>query len=218
MGDSNKSLTRRRTLKAGASIAGALITLRSGTFRALAQSAGPQLRLDSAESRSNDEDWAKRIEAALGGTQGMFEDNGVFKVELPRTDITGAQIFGVSVKPDFALEGVLTFKRVGGDTAMKFEVVLLDQEVNPVLSAWLKQTSTRRSRSSRLCTTTTWATHRKYDSCTALRWAMKLGSPARCTKLSRRTAAHRSATAKSRPVIPASIGRRWPTFSVGHPS
>ena len=138
MEDSRKPLSRRNTLKAGVGIAGALIALKTGTLGALAQAETPQL----GGSASNDHDteaWIKRIEAALGGTKGKLEDNGVFKVELPRTDITDAKIFDVPVEPDFALEGMLTFKRVSGGTAMKFEVVLLDREVNPVLTAWLKQ-------------------------------------------------------------------------------
>jgi hypothetical protein len=90
------------------------------------------------QNKQNDQDWAKRIEDALGGTKGKFEDNGVFMIELPRTDVK-ATIDGVEVKLDFALDGELAFKRVGNDTAMKFEVALLDSEINPVLYAWLDQ-------------------------------------------------------------------------------
>jgi len=126
-------------VQAGLGVAGALATLSSGTIGALAQARGePALTDQNNQNKQNDQDWAKRIEDALGGTKGKFEDNGVFKIELPRTDIK-ATIDGVDVEPDFALDGELTFKRVGGDTAMKFEVVLLDSEVNPVLYAWLDQ-------------------------------------------------------------------------------
>jgi len=126
-------------VKAGLGVAGAVATFTSGTIGALAQSRGGAVLLDqNDQNKHNDEDWAKRIEDALGGTKGKFEDNGVFKIELPRTDIK-ATIDGVDVEPDFALDGELTFKRVGNDTAMKFEVVLLDTEVNPVLYAWLDQ-------------------------------------------------------------------------------
>jgi hypothetical protein len=101
------------------------------------------ISLDQSNNDNNDSQdskkWAKQIETALGGTKGMFEDNGVFKVDLSRDDIKNATIFGISVKPDFALDGEVTFKRVGGATAMKFELCLLDKEVNPVLSAWLDQ-------------------------------------------------------------------------------
>jgi len=126
-------------MQAGLGVAGALATFSSGTVAALAQARGGSVLMDqNQQNKQNDDDWAKRIEDALGGTKGKFEDNGVFKIELPRTDIK-ATIDGVDVEPDFALDGELTFKRVGNDTAMKFEVVLLDNEVNPVLSAWLDQ-------------------------------------------------------------------------------
>jgi len=139
MANSTKMLSRRRAVQAGLGVAGALATLSSGTIGALAQARDePALMDQNNQNKQNDQDWAKRIEDALGGTKGKFEDNGVFKIELPRTDIK-ATIDGVNVEPDFALDGELTFKRVGGDTAMKFEVVLLDSEVNPVLSAWLDQ-------------------------------------------------------------------------------
>jgi len=139
MADSTKALSRRHAVKAGLGVAGALATLSSGTIGALAQSRGAGLVLDKSDKNDHSNaDWAKRIEDALGGTKGKFEDNGVFKIELPRTDIK-ATIDGVAVDPDFALDGELTFKRVGDDTAMKFEVVLLDNEVNPVLYAWLDQ-------------------------------------------------------------------------------
>lgn len=139
MADSTKILSRRTAVKAGLSVAGALATLGSGTLNVLAQSSAvPILSGQNDPNTKSNQDWAKRIEAALGGTQGKFEDNGVFKIELPRTDIK-ATIDGVNVDPDFALDGELTFKQVGDNTVMKFEVVLLDAEVNPVLSAWLDQ-------------------------------------------------------------------------------
>jgi hypothetical protein len=126
-------------MKVGLGVAGAIATFTSGTVGALAQPYNGSVRLDQNDhSDQNDQDWARRIENALGGTKGKFEDNGVFKIDLPRTDIK-ATIDGVDVDPDFALDGELTFKRVGNDTAMKFEVVLLDNEVNPVLYAWLDQ-------------------------------------------------------------------------------
>jgi hypothetical protein len=114
MAHPKQSLTRRRALKVDAGLAGALVALRSESLSVLAQAEGAPLRATALTSANDtDKDWKKRIEAALGGTKDMFEDNGVFKVDLPRTDITGAKIFDVPVKPDFALEGVLTFKRVG---------------------------------------------------------------------------------------------------------
>jgi uncharacterized protein DUF1259 len=86
----------------------------------------------------HDDSWTKDIEKALGNTKGELLPSGVFKVDLPRDDIHGT-IFGVQVKPDFAYDGEVAFQRVGKDTVMKFEVALLDREVNPVLSALFAQ-------------------------------------------------------------------------------
>jgi hypothetical protein len=135
MADLKESFSRRDALKAGLSVAGALAMLTSGATSALAQPQELPLRKDDSH---DPEQWAKQIEEALGGTKGMFEDNDVFKVDLSRTDIQ-ATIYGIAVKPDFALDTEVTFKRVGDQTAMKFEACLLDDEVNPVLSAWLDQ-------------------------------------------------------------------------------
>jgi hypothetical protein len=136
MANSKQSFSRRDAVKAGLGVAGALTLLTSGTASALAQPQAVPLMKD--DDHHDAEQWASQIEAALGGTKGKFEDNGVFKVDLPRTDIQ-ATIFGIAVKPDFALDTEVTFKRVGDQTAMKFEACLLDEEVNPVLSAWLDQ-------------------------------------------------------------------------------
>lgn len=136
MADAKEQFSRRDAVKAGLGVAGALALLTSGTAGALAES--HDLALGQAGDKHDAEEWAHQIEEALGGTKGKFEDNGVFKVDLPRTDIQ-ATIFGIAVKPDFALDTEVTFKQVGDQTAMKFEACLLDEEVNPVLSAWLDQ-------------------------------------------------------------------------------
>jgi len=99
------SFSRRDAVKAGLGVAGALALLAYGTASALAQ---PQ-DLPLLKDDHNDEDWAHQIEEALGGTKGMFEDDGVFKVDLPRTDIQ-ATIFGIAVEPDFALDAVLCIR------------------------------------------------------------------------------------------------------------
>jgi hypothetical protein len=135
MDEPNEALSRRSAVKAGLGMAGAFAILATGAASAFAQEQEASPQQGSAE---HDEEWAKQIEQALGGTKGEFEDNGVFKVDLTRTDIQ-ATIFGIAVKPDFALDGEITFKRVGDQTAMKFEACLLDAEVNPVLSAWFDQ-------------------------------------------------------------------------------
>jgi len=140
MEDPTQKLTRRQALKAGVGVAGAVAAMASGVVPALAHDAAASALwntgLDSPTA-NNDGFW-EAVEDAMGNTEGKEESDGVFKIELPRTDIKNATIFGIHVEPDFALEGEVTFQRSDGG-AMKFEVVLLDQEVNPFLSAWFAQ-------------------------------------------------------------------------------
>ena len=88
-------------------------------------------RGDSGQSLSRR--W-QQVEEAMGNTKGKVEPHNVFKIDLPRTDIA-ATIADIAVEPDFALDGAVTFQRYRDREAMKFEVALLDAEVNPVLSA-----------------------------------------------------------------------------------
>ncbi len=137
MDESQKQLSRRGAIRSGALLMGAAVALKAGALPALANGETALAGIGGADAQSSDKGW-EDVERALGGTKGMLEDDGVFKVDLPRTDIH-ATIFGIPVKPDFALDGEVTFKRTGQGTVMKFEVALLDREVNPVLKAWFAQ-------------------------------------------------------------------------------
>jgi len=147
-------LTRRQALRAGAGIAGAFAAIASGILPALAQQGGDATAAgrvylpyiaspdESDASGLSVEEFSKRynwkaVEAAMGNTHGTLE-SGVFRIDLPRTDIQ-ATIAGIAVEPDFALDGEVNFQHKRNYDVMKFEVVLLDTEVNPVLDGWFAQ-------------------------------------------------------------------------------
>jgi len=140
-------LTRRQLLGAGAGITGALLA--SGVLPALAQQAPSNVYLPLVQATTSDTNTAtvedaskkynwKKVEEAFGNTKGMLESDGVFKIDLPRTDIQ-ATINGIAVKPEFALTGEVTFQHKSSRDAMKFELALLDPEVNPFLDGLFSQ-------------------------------------------------------------------------------
>src|SRR5215218_3466267 len=92
-------------------------------FAGDAQSA--EIRLDTA-----------RIEqlTALKGT--LNEKEGVFKVNFPRKDIQ-ATVAGARMIPDMGLGAWAAFTRAGDHAMVMGDIVLLENEVNPVMSAAL---------------------------------------------------------------------------------
>lgn len=152
----NWQFSRRQALKLSAGVAGVLAGVASGATRLLAQDgAGVYLpliasaeagsgqstqgRLFASGTGNDDEEIARRraaVEAAFGDTTGKLIDYRVFQISLPRTDIA-ATIMGLPVAPDLALESMVTFQAHNGQEAMKFMLALLDEEVNPVLTALL---------------------------------------------------------------------------------
>ena len=78
--------------------------------------------------------WDKVGEAL--GKAGTEMPGGVYRIALPRTDIK-ATLDGVELKPGFALGGWLAFQKMG-DTAMVMgDLVLTQDEVNPVMAKLL---------------------------------------------------------------------------------
>ena len=67
---------------------------------------------------------------------------GVYRVSLPRTDIK-ATLDGVELKPGFALGGWLAFEKMGGNGMVMGDLVLTEDEVNPVMSAAIESTIVR---------------------------------------------------------------------------
>ena len=78
-----------------------------------------------------DPDW-KAVEQALGKS-GQLQDGGVFRIGMPRTDLT-VTVKGVPVKAGFALGSYAAFKQIGDRAMVMGDLVLLDQEVPAVMS------------------------------------------------------------------------------------
>jgi len=85
--------------------------------------AGPALAADP--------DWSK-VDQALGKT-GTDQPGGVHKFGLPRTDLH-VTVDGVPIKPSLALGGWLAFKSMGSETMVMGDLVMTEDEINPVMS------------------------------------------------------------------------------------
>ena len=79
-----------------------------------------------------DPDW-KAVEQALGKS-GQLQTGDVFRIGMPRTDLT-VTVKGVPVKAPFALGSYAAFKQIGSQAMVMGDLVLLDQEVPPVMSS-----------------------------------------------------------------------------------
>jgi hypothetical protein len=76
-------------------------------------------------------DWDK-VDAALGRKAAVTGD--VHRYGFPRTDLT-VTLDGVTIKPAFALGGWLAFKPAHGGAMVMGDLVLLDSEIAPVMTA-----------------------------------------------------------------------------------
>jgi hypothetical protein len=77
-----------------------------------------------------------RIERLTGLKGALNEKEGVFKVNFPRRDIE-ATVAGTRMIPDLGLTAWAAFTRAGDHTMVMGDIVLLENEVNPVMSAAL---------------------------------------------------------------------------------
>lgn len=77
------------------------------------------------------EDWQQAIATGLGKS-GTVMPGGVYRVGLPRTDLK-VMLDGVQLKPSFALGSWLAFVRHGNEVMVMGDLVLTDEEVNPVM-------------------------------------------------------------------------------------
>lgn len=77
-----------------------------------------------------------RIEQLTGAKGQLDEKEGVFKVSVPRTDVT-VNAAGVHLTPPMGLTSWAAFTRIDSDTTVMGDLVLLEDQVNPVMSVAL---------------------------------------------------------------------------------
>src|SRR5262249_9620778 len=73
----------------------------------------------------------------LTGVKGSFDEKeGAFKVTMPRNDLA-VTAGGVKLTPPMGLTSWAAFKKAGGHTVVMGDTVLLEDQVNPVMSVAL---------------------------------------------------------------------------------
>jgi hypothetical protein len=77
------------------------------------------------------EAWHQEIVTGLG-KQGTEMPGGIYRVSLPRTDLK-VMLDGVEIKPALALGSWLAFRSAGNEVIVMGDLVLTDDEINPVL-------------------------------------------------------------------------------------
>ena len=77
-----------------------------------------------------------KIEELTGVKGKLNEKEGVFKVTLPRTDIK-ATVAGVKMNPELGLSAWAAFTQAGDHVMVMGDMVLLEDQVNPVMSVAL---------------------------------------------------------------------------------
>src|SRR5215212_4791090 len=77
------------------------------------------------------EPWQQEIASGLG-KPGMEMPGGVYRVPLPRTDLK-VTLDGVEIKPALALGSWLAFRQMGQEVMVMGDLVVTDQEANPVM-------------------------------------------------------------------------------------
>ncbi|HTC95546.1 MAG TPA: DUF1259 domain-containing protein [Terriglobales bacterium] len=92
-----------------------------------AQSQNKEAKPDAAE----DPQW-KAVEETLG-RPGQVQPDGVLKFGMPRRDLK-VSVAGVEVKPGFALGSWAAFKKSGSDAMVMGDLVLVENEVAPVMA------------------------------------------------------------------------------------
>ena len=97
-----------------------------------ALAAAPVLRAHAAESTLD----TAKIEALTGAKGTLNEKEGAFKVSVPRSDLS-VSVNGVKLTPPMGLTSWAAFKPAGGHTLVMGDTVLLEDQVNPVMSTAL---------------------------------------------------------------------------------
>lgn len=99
----------------------------------------------AAAEATSEQEWAP-VGDALGMT-GTLMDGGVYRISIPRTDLD-VTVGEVAIRPSFALGSYAAFLGTPDDATVVGDLVLLEDEVNPVLTrlqdAGLQQTALHR--------------------------------------------------------------------------
>jgi hypothetical protein len=103
------------------------------TVPALAASLAMGFLFTAAPSQAQ-EDWQQQVAQALG--KAGSASGSVYRVGLPRTDIK-ATLDGIELKPGFALGSWLAFEKMGAEAMVMGDLVLTEEEVNPVMTKLL---------------------------------------------------------------------------------
>ena len=77
-----------------------------------------------------------KIEQLTGGKGELNTQEGVFKVSVPRSDLT-VTVAGVKMTPPLGLTSWAAFQPMGNQTMVMGDLVLLEDQVNPVMSVAL---------------------------------------------------------------------------------
>ena len=84
----------------------------------------------AADANAQEIDWQK-VDATFGRKPAVSGD--VHRYAFPRTDLT-VTLDGVTIKPAFALGGWIAFKPIHGGAMAMGDLVLLETEINPVMT------------------------------------------------------------------------------------
>src|SRR5437660_9407493 len=87
-------------------------------------------------ARAADPDWDAVAKAI--GRPGAEMPGGVYRVGIGRSDLT-VTVDGVQIKPALALGSYLAFHKAGKEAMVMGDLVLLQEEVNPVMKKLIEQ-------------------------------------------------------------------------------
>src|SRR5438093_8305291 len=90
----------------------------------------------SSTAFAADPEWMKSVGEALGKS-GSEMPGGVYRVGLPRSDLK-VTLDGVEIKPALALGSWLAFKKAGDQAMVMGDLVLVAEEVSPVMNKLVK--------------------------------------------------------------------------------
>jgi hypothetical protein len=89
------------------------------------------ITLAATAARAQDVDWQK-VDDALGRKAAVVSGDA-HRYGFPRTDLT-VTLDGVTIKPSLALGGWVAFKDMHGEAMLMGDLVLLETEINPVMT------------------------------------------------------------------------------------